>query len=198
MMKMKILLYGGTFDPPHWGHINNLQAAMQAVQPDKVIVMPAGIPPHKAASTTPGEVRLKMCECFLCLGEKIEISDWEIGQGGKSYTVNTLQMLHETYPQAQLYMTVGSDMLLSFCTWREWQKILKLAVLVVESRENDDAKSLEHFAQTLRAQGARIVFASAAPRPMSSSEIRQGLAGAEAVPQSVWQIIQTKGLYQPR
>ena len=58
---MKILLYGGTFDPPHWGHINNLRAAMQAVQPDKVIVMPAGIPPHKAASATPGSLRLQMC-----------------------------------------------------------------------------------------------------------------------------------------
>lgn len=193
---MKILLYGGTFDPPHWGHINNLRAAMQAVQPDKVIVMPAGIPPHKAASATPGSLRLQMCRCFLQLGEQVEISDWEISHEGKSYTVNTLRMLHSTYPDAQLYLTVGSDMLTSFRTWREWQSILQLATLVVESREADDAAMLAEFADSLRGDGARILFARAKPVPMSSSEIRQGSAGAEAVPPEVWQIISSRGLYQ--
>ena len=193
---MKILLYGGTFDPPHWGHINNLRAAMQAVQPDKVIVMPAGIPPHKAASATPGSLRLQMCRCFLQLGEQVEISDWEISHEGKSYTVNTLRMLHSTYPDAQLYLTVGSDMLTSFRTWREWQSILQLATLVVESREADDAAMLAEFADSLCGDGARILFARAKPVPMSSSEIRQGSAGAEAVPPEVWQIISSRGLYQ--
>lgn len=193
---MKILLYGGTFDPPHWGHINNLRAAMQAVQPDKVIVMPAGIPPHKAASATPGSLRLQMCRCFLQLGEQVEISDWEITREGKSYTVNTLRMLHSTYPDAQLYLTVGSDMLTSFRTWREWQSILQLATLVVESREADDAAMLAEFADSLCGDGARILFARAKPVPMSSSEIRQGSAGAEAVPPEVWQIISSRGLYQ--
>lgn len=193
---MKILLYGGTFDPPHWGHINNLRAAMQAVQPDKVIVMPAGIPPHKAASATPGSLRLQMCRCFLQLGEQVEISDWEITHEGKSYTVNTLRMLHSTYPDAQLYLTVGSDMLTSFRTWREWQSILQLATLVVESREADDAAMLAEFADSLCGDGARILFARAKPVPMSSSEIRQGSAGAEAVPPEVWQIISSRGLYQ--
>lgn len=193
---MKILLYGGTFDPPHWGHINNLRAAMQAVQPDKVIVMPAGIPPHKAASATPGSLRLQMCRCFLQLGEQVEISDWEILHEGKSYTVNTLRMLHSTYPDAQLYLTVGSDMFTSFRTWREWQSILQLATLVVESREADDAAMLAEFADSLCGDGARILFARAKPVPMSSSEIRQGSAGAEAVPPEVWQIISSRGLYQ--
>lgn len=193
---MKILLYGGTFDPPHWGHINNLRAAMQAVQPDKVIVMPAGIPPHKAASATPGSLRLQMCRCFLQLGEQVEISDWEILHEGKSYTVNTLRMLHSTYPDAQLYLTVGSDMFTSFRTWREWQSILQLATLVVESREADDAAMLAEFADSLCVDGARILFARAKPVPMSSSEIRQGSAGAEAVPPEVWQIISSRGLYQ--
>ncbi len=193
---MKILLYGGTFDPPHWGHINNLRAAMQAVQPDKVIVMPAGIPPHKAASATPGSLRLQMCRCFLQLGEQVEISDWEITHEGKSYTVNTLRMLHSTYPDAQLYLTVGSDMLTSFRTWREWQSILQLATLVVESREADDAAMLAEFADSLCGDGAQILFARAKPVPMSSSEIRQGSAGAEAVPPEVWQIISSRGLYQ--
>ena len=61
---MKIMLYGGTFDPPHNGHINNLRAALALVRPDRAIVMPAGTPPHKQASTTPAALRLQMCACF--------------------------------------------------------------------------------------------------------------------------------------
>ena len=64
---MKLLLFGGTFDPPHIGHMNLLRGAMQAVQPDLTIVMPAGVPPHKAASMTPGMWRYEMCACFLAL-----------------------------------------------------------------------------------------------------------------------------------
>mgnify|MGYP000887268240 CR=1 FL=1 len=73
----KVLLYGGTFDPPHNGHMNNLRAALELVRPDKAIVMPAGIPPHKKASTTPGKVRLAMCQCFTALSPAVEVSDWE-------------------------------------------------------------------------------------------------------------------------
>lgn len=66
----KVLLYGGTFDPPHNRHMNNLRAALELVRPDKAIVMPAGIPPHKKASTTPGKVRLAMCQCFTALSRR--------------------------------------------------------------------------------------------------------------------------------
>ena len=87
---MKLLLFGGTFDPPHIGHMNLLRGAMQAVQPDLTIVMPAGVPPHKAASMTPGMWRYEMCACFLALekecGGRIEISDWEIHRQGRNYT----------------------------------------------------------------------------------------------------------------
>ena len=76
----KVLLYGGTFDPPHNGHMNNLRAALELVRPDKAIVMPAGIPPHKKASTTPGKVRLAMCQCFTALSPAVEVSDWEIAR----------------------------------------------------------------------------------------------------------------------
>ena len=111
---MKALLFGGTFDPPHAGHMNNLRAAMQAVQPDVVLVMPAGITPHKRASATPGELRLAMCECFKALGPQVQVSQWEVDRAGRSYTYNTVSMLQEKYPGAQLYMTIGSDMLETF------------------------------------------------------------------------------------
>ena len=84
---MKILLYGGTFDPPHNGHLHNLQAAARRVQPDRIVVMPAGVPPHKHASATPGVLRVEMCRCFetLTRGEhpaarELEVSGWEVEQ----------------------------------------------------------------------------------------------------------------------
>lgn len=139
----KVLLYGGTFDPPHNGHMNNLRAALELVRPDKAIVMPAGIPPHKKASTTPGKVRLAMCQCFTALSPAVEVSDWEIAQGGRSYTVHTLEMLRDAYPGVELYLCVGSDMLLTFTQWYRWQDMLAMAALVVESREAGDEPALQ-------------------------------------------------------
>ena len=117
---MKIMLYGGTFDPPHNGHINNLRAALALVRPDRAIVMPAGTPPHKQASTTPAALRLQMCACFTALSPVVEVSDWEIRRGGRSYTVHTLEWLRSCDPAAELYLCVGSDMLLSFDGWHRW------------------------------------------------------------------------------
>jgi len=197
---MKVLLYGGTFDPPHNGHMNNLQAALERVRPDHAIVMPAGIPPHKAASATPGEVRLAMCQCFKALSPAVEVSDWEIRQGGRSYTVHTLEMLRDRFPGAQLYLSVGSDMLLGFQKWRRWQEILQMADLVVESRRPGDEAALREAARGLQAAGGRVLFARAESYPCASSDLRTGkIPRAEwpqYLPPPVLQVIQAQGLYQ--
>ena len=196
---MKILLFGGTFDPPHMGHMNNLQAAMDCVQPDKVIVMPAGIPPHKKASTTDAALRLAMCECFTALSPKVEVSDWEVRQGGRNYSVNTVEMLHSRYPADSLYMCVGSDMLLGFTRWYRWQDILRMTALVVERREAGDAAALHAAAEALRRQGATVLLAQAQAFPCASSDIRSGRVPRsrwqEVLPPNVIQIVKDNGLY---
>lgn len=203
---MKILLYGGTFDPPHKGHLHNLKACAQMVAPDKVIVMPAGVPPHKRASGTAAEIRLQLCKCFLSLQgvdiPEISISDWEIQQaarGERNYTVLTLEMLHETYPNAQFSLCIGSDMLLSFTTWYRWQDILHLATLVVESREAGDAVALQAAASAIDPTGERVLFACASPLPMASNKLRAKLAAGQDcsafLPDTVWQQIMQQGLY---
>ena len=140
---MKILLYGGTFDPPHYGHLNNLRAAASRVQPDEIVVMPAGVSPFKQMSATPGALRAEMCGCFAeavqgprAAARALHVSTWEIEQaaaGRRNYTVLTLEMLARQYPGAELYLAIGSDMLLSFDGWHRWQDILRLAHLVVTS-----------------------------------------------------------------
>ncbi len=205
---MKILLYGGTFDPPHNGHMNNLAAAAACVQPDEVWVMPAGVPPHKAASATPAAQRLALCDCFYALAHTADIpslivSDWEIQQaeqGVTNYTVDTLAMLAQTYPEAQLYFCLGSDMLLSFTAWHRWQDILSCATMVVESRMCGDEADLRAAAAQLGTYREKILFARAPAVPMASHTLRAHLANGDDcrayLPQGVHEKIVAHGLYR--
>ena len=206
---MKILLYGGTFDPPHLGHAHNLLAAADCARPDRILIMPAGVPPHKAASHTPAALRLEMCRAaFLPLADRLapaalEISDWEIGQarrGVTNYTSTTLEMLGMACPGAALYLAMGSDMLLTFDQWHAWPDILQMAVLVVVSREKDDRAALQAKAEELTQSGGRVLFADAPALPMASSGLRAGLAAGQdcrgALAPAVWEIIALEGLYR--
>ncbi len=207
---MRLLLYGGTFDPPHNGHLNNLRAAAARVRPDLAVVMPAGVPPHKAASATPAALRLEMCGCFYALAggprpavPRVEVSGWEAEQaraGRRNYTVLTLEMLAREYPGARLYLTVGSDMLFSFERWHRWEDILRLAHAVVVSREVGDDLALHAKAKHLDPSGSRILFAKTEALPMASSELRRRLAAGDAcgdaLPPAVRQVIAREGLYR--
>lgn len=207
---MKILLYGGSFDPPHNGHLNNLRAAAARVRPDRVVVMPAGTSPFKQGTNASGTLRLEMCGCFHALaGEpgstvpQLEVSGWEIEQaeaGHRNYTVLTVEKLARDYPGAQLYLAIGSDMLLSFDGWHRWQDILRLAHLVVTSRNVGDAPELHAKALRLDPTGARILFAPVQALPMASSDIRTRLAAGEGceaeLPEAVRAVIRREKLYK--
>ena len=205
---MKTLLYGGTFDPPHNGHLNNLRAAAARVRPDRVVVMPAGLSPFKQSTAAPGTARVEMCECFHALEAEeiipaLTVSDWEVRQaalGRRNYTVLTLEMLTGKYPDAELYMAMGSDMLLSFDSWYRWQDILKLARLVVTSRNVGDAPELHAKAKRMDPTGARVLFAQVEALPMASSDLRARLAAGDEceneLPALVRRVIRREGLYR--
>ena len=205
---MKILLYGGSFDPPHNGHLNNLRAAADRVHPDKIVVMPAGTSPFKQGTNASGALRLEMCRCFAALAQEpgmppLEVSGWEVAQaaaGRRNYTVLTLEMLARENPGAVLYLAIGSDMLLSFDGWHRWQEILRLAHLVVTSRNAGDAPELCAKARQLDPAGQRILFAPVTALPMASSALRQRLAAgedcAEELPEAVRAVIRREHLYQ--
>ena len=207
---MRLLLYGGTFDPPHNGHLNNLRAAAARVCPDLVVVMPAGLSPFKQRTAAPAALRLEMCRCFHALEQdpaaqvpRLEVSDWEIGQaqqGRRNYSVLTLEMLHAAHPEAALYLAVGSDMLLSFDGWNRWQEILHLAHLVVVSRSIGDDPALHTKARQLDPEGGRILFAPVKALPMASSELRARLAAGESctaeLPDCVRSVILREALYR--
>ena len=203
---MKILLYGGSFDPPHNGHLNNLRAAIRRVHPDKVVVMPAGLSPFKQQTAAPAALRLEMCSCFRELGQavpQVEICGWEIAQaeaGNRNYTVLTVEMMARKHPDAQLYLGIGSDMLLSFDAWHRWQDILRLAHLVVVSRNIGDDPALHAKARQLDPAGGRILFAPVEALPMASSGLRARLAAGDPceaeLPEAVRAVIRRENLYQ--
>ncbi|HJB22283.1 MAG TPA: nicotinate (nicotinamide) nucleotide adenylyltransferase [Candidatus Fournierella merdavium] len=192
----KVLLFGGTFDPPHNGHVHFLKSAIRAAQPDRVVVMPACIPPHKAASATPAALRLAMCECFRPLFPALEVSDWEIRQGGKSYTIDTVKMLEEKYPGASVYLCVGSDMLTTFTEWRNWQELLRRTTLVAQSREEGDMPALRAAARALEAEGGRVLFTDTPALPLASTDLRAHRRDLSLVPGAARRVIEENHLYE--
>ena len=135
---MKIAIFGGSFDPVHVEHINIVRAAVSALGADKVIVIPAFIPPHKKdrALASP-EDRLNMTKLAFACVKNCEVSAYELNAGGTSYTYLTLGYFRNKYPDAELYFLVGADMLKDFYTWKEPETILSLAELVVCNREGE-------------------------------------------------------------
>ena len=146
---MKIGVYGGTFNPPHLGHIMAAITAVRVLGLDKLLLIPAGIPPHKAisADAPAPEHRLAMTGMAaeivaLETKKEVEVSDIEMRREGKSYTVDTLKALREQYPEDELYLLMGTDMFLTFQNWRSPEEIVRLAKLCAFGRSEKDTEEL--------------------------------------------------------
>ena len=133
---MRIGILGGTFNPPHVGHLIAAQEAQLQLGLDRVILMPAGIPPHKLhREHDPGaEHRLAMCRHAIGADERFEVSSLEVDRPGPSYTVDTLEALHTKAPDNELYLIVGGDVAAGLPSWREPERVLSLARLAVAKR----------------------------------------------------------------
>ncbi len=196
---MKQLVYGGTFDPPHTGHMALLKNAIDAVRPDAVTVIPAAVPPHKAGRHTPAYLRLAMCECFLPLFDGLVVSDIEIARGGKSFTVDTLETLCQEDPEGELFLAVGGDMLLGFRNWARWRDVLQMVTLVVQIRGHAPEELLA-AADSLHEEGGRVLLLEALTPLVSSTEIRAGIQSGKdmyaLIPPPADAIVRENKLYQ--
>ena len=142
---MKIGIYGGTFNPPHLGHMAAAKAAVAALKLDKLLLIPAAIPPHKAlpSDTTAPEHRLAMVEKWADgMGAVAEVSALELEREGKSYTSDTLRAIRQTYPDAELWLLMGTDMFLTLHLWHEPEVILSLAGICAFGRTEQDGEAL--------------------------------------------------------
>lgn len=199
---MKTAIYGGSFNPPHLGHVRAAAAVMEKLGPDRLLIIPTNIPPHKemAQGSPSPEQRMELCR--LAFGDipGAELSDMEIKREGRSYSADTVGSLREMYPQDELYLVMGSDMFLSFCQWYKFQYLLDNCVLTVLSREEDDREELESFKAELEEKySAKVLLLSHEPLPMCSEEVRERLRlglGSDMLPEAVYAEIIRRRYYE--
>ncbi len=201
--RVKIGIYGGSFNPPHLGHLAAARAAIAALGLDRLVLVPAGLPPHKQLpeGTPEPEHRRAMTELMAELLPGGECWDVELCRVGKSYTSDTLREAVARWPEAELWLLMGTDMFLSFGAWHEPEVIASLTKLCVFGRSAGDGEAL--FAPRREAlterYGARIATIAIPDLvEVSSTQIRQALVrggGAEYLPETVYGYILRKKLY---
>lgn len=201
---MRIGIFGGTFNPPHNGHVRAAQEMIRCLQLDRLIMVPTAVPPHKALpeGSPDGPARVQLVRAAASAVPGAVVSDLEQQRQGPSYTVDTLRQLRARYPDAELYLQMGTDMFLSFDQWREPEKICAMAQLVPLLREKADPAEQEAMCRQethLRESfGARVVHLDNRVLPLSSTLVRRMLAFRCAdsyMPPAVLQLIEAHGYY---
>ena len=200
----RIGIYGGSFNPPHIGHIQAAKQAVEVLNLDKLLVIPAGIAPHKDMpdNTPTPRHRLDMLRLTLADCPEIEVSDLEVNREGPSYTWETIQHLKEMYPEACLILFMGTDMFLSIDSWKNSEFILENATLGVFYRGNKgEAQAIETKKAELEAQGAKVELVQNVVIPISSTQMRRLLAfrcAGAFLPEGVLDYIREHRLYDTR
>lgn len=188
---MRIGIFGGTFDPPHLGHLVAAQEAYGHLQLDRVIFVPAAKPPHKLKlAITPAATRLAMVRAALGDDARFTVDETELKREGPSFTVDTLRELKAREAGAELFLLLGADQVREFATWREPAEIQRLATIVLLAREGVDAAP------------AGVVPGAIVPVPrldISGTDLRRRAGAGEPirylVPEAVERIIFREGLY---
>ena len=200
----RIGIYGGTFNPPHIGHIQAARQAVDALGLTRLLVIPDRIAPHKAmpGNSAAPEQRLDMLRIAFAGDDRIEVSELELNREGPSYTFETILQLKDAYPEAELVLLMGTDMFLSFHTWKNPQIILENAALGVFYRgEKGEAAAIEAKKAEMEAEGARIRLVKNRVIQISSTQMRRLLAfrcAGEMLPDGVLEYIREHYLYDTR
>lgn len=204
---MKIGIYGGTFNPPHLGHVTAARAVFELLKLDRLLVIPAGLPPHKDLpdhSPTAAQ-RLEMTRLAaeqMGLDGKVEVLDMELSRAGKSYTSDTLAELKKRYPDDELWLLMGTDMFLTLQAWHAPEEILSLAGIAAFGRTEADTEELfsvqRDYLYKTYPQARIFTLTIPGVIDVSSTELRQKLAegtGGALLPPAVYGYILRQGLY---
>ncbi|MBR3894901.1 MAG: nicotinate (nicotinamide) nucleotide adenylyltransferase [Clostridia bacterium] len=197
----RIGIYGGTFSPPHNGHLLAAKAFMEQMWLDLLYVIPTAIPPHKEMEVEVSAAdRLEMCRLAFGGMEGVYVSDMEIRRGGKSYTVDTLREL--SGEDRRLFLLCGTDMMLTLDGWREPEEIFRLCYPIYIRRENDrflDAMIIQKIALYQEKYGKVVRKLVTEPLELSSNDVRKKLVNGEdisnLVPPAVEKYIRDNHLY---
>lgn len=199
---MKTAVYGGTFNPIHWGHLHILGEFLARLGLDRALLIPAGEPPHKQApGLAPAQDRLAMCALAAqALPGRVEVSPMELERPGKSFTADTLAALAARWPQDSFYLLMGEDMFLTVDQWRRAEEIFRRAVLCASPRSREGLARLREKQRQLERLGARCAVEDIPFWDISSTQVRALAAGGEdiapLVPAGVAEYIAAHGLYR--
>ncbi len=200
----RIGIYGGTFNPPHIGHIRSALKAVHALELDRLLVIPDRIAPHKQlpeGSAEP-EQRLEMMRLALSGAVGVEVSDMELRREGKSFTFETVEQLRTLYPEDELILLMGTDMFLSFPQWRNPDRILAQAALGVFYRGNrGERAAIDARKAEMEAAGHRVYLVENEVVEISSTDLRRLLVfdcASPFLPKGVGEYIAEHGLYGAR
>ncbi len=190
---MKLGVMGGTFDPIHTGHLRAAETAREALGLERVVFVPAGLPPHREAPRAPALDRWTMVCLAIADNPLFEASDVEISRTGPSFTVDTLRALSAARPGVRLTLIVGSDTLPEMTAWHDLVGLLALCRVAVVQRPGEEAPAVS--------EGRPWVDAVSGPAlPLSATEIRSRLARGDGVrylvPPAVATYIERRGLYR--
>jgi len=179
---VRVGIYGGTFNPPHIGHEEAVKTAALQLGLDKLIIVPSGIPPHKPLppGTACAKDRLLMAQNAFGGLANTEISDIEITSTSPSYTVDTVQIISQKYPNAELFLLCGTDMFLSLESWKGFNTLTKLVTAAVFARDENDRQSIAKFTAHLNdtySKGCVIIDNEVVS--ISSSKLREMLPKRE-------------------
>lgn len=196
----RIGILGGTFDPPHVGHLWLATLAADAMALDRVLFMPAAQPPHKRGrAISPIVDRLLMTRLAIGGNELFELSTLEVGRAGPSYTLDSVEELRRTYDDAQLFLVMARDSLAQIDTWHEPDRLLSLLEWVVGPRPGAPPPDPEQLRQRFGADAGRIHVLDGPSLDVSATDIRERVAAGRTirylVPQAVEELIIERGLY---
>ncbi|ASK27199.1 nicotinate-nucleotide adenylyltransferase [Neisseria chenwenguii] len=197
-------LFGGTFDPPHNGHLHIARAFADETGLDAVVFLPAGDPYHKTQSTrTPARHRFAMTELATADEPRFALSDCDMVREGATYTFDTVQIFRQQFPQAQLWWLLGSDSLMKLHTWKKWQTLVRQTNIAVAMREGG---SLSQAPRELHGwlgealQNGSVKILQTPQIDISSTQIRRQIRNGSLsdglVPQAVERYIRNHGLYR--
>ncbi|MGA2013346.1 MAG: nicotinate-nucleotide adenylyltransferase [Solirubrobacteraceae bacterium] len=198
---MRIGILGGTFNPPHLGHLVCAQEAYRELDLDRVMLIPARVPPHKPVDEEPGPAhRLELCRRAVRDDDRFEVSDLELSRDGPSFTVDTLQELSSRAPHNELVLIVGGDIAAGLPRWREPERVLELATLAVAKRRGTARATVDDALGGL-AGGDRARFFAMPRIGISSTMVRRRVRAGQPiryfVPDAAVEYIQRHGLYSP-
>lgn len=200
MKKRKIGIMGGSFDPIHFGHLVVANEVLNIYQLDEIIFVPTGNPPHKDTLKADSFHRYIMVSMAVLSNDKFSVSDFEINNSQKSYTLNTLKNFSKRYQDADLYFITGTDAVIELPTWHKPSEVLKLCKLIAVSRPLFSIEKVkERIKEIQNDLGGEIEMLKVPMLQISSTDIRErfekGTSAKYLLPESVEQYIIKNNLY---